>query len=78
MLLSIAIVGVLAAAVKGYQDTKDVREPFRDGSGDFTVWPAGLKLWPAKFLFGVALVAMWLGTLLLLGSFYKTVSGCDV
>jgi hypothetical protein len=74
----VAIAYVLIASIHSYQQTKDVRNPFRNGSGTFPVWgPEGLKLYPTYVLLGAALVAGTFSLLLILASFHKNVR-CSV
>lgn len=71
---SIAIIGVLADAIRSYKKTQHVTNPYRDGHGRFPVWPEGLKLRPTWMLLGVAVVAAITSTLLCIASFSSAVS----
>jgi len=74
VVLSLAIVGVLGDAIRGYDRTKDVEENFTEGSGRYKVWPGNLKVWPSLWLVGTAVIAAGLGGVLLLASFNAKVS----
>jgi hypothetical protein len=66
----------LIDAIRNYQRTKHVRNPFREGSGSFPVWPEqeGLKLYPTYVLLGAAVVAGVFSLFLIIASFTKSVS----
>lgn len=66
----------LIEAIRNYGRTKHVRNPFREGSGSFPVWPAqeALKLYPTYVLLGAAIVAGAFSLLLIIASFTKVVS----
>jgi uncharacterized BrkB/YihY/UPF0761 family membrane protein len=70
-----AIIGLLGNAIRLYLKTKNVRTPFRDGSGTFPVWSEGLRLYPTYMLLGAALVAGLFSMLLIGASLFKNV--CD-
>jgi uncharacterized BrkB/YihY/UPF0761 family membrane protein len=69
----VAILAVLIQAIKSYNQTKHVTNPFRDGSGTFPVWPRALKLYPSYILLGAAFVAGLFSLLLVVASFHKDV-----
>lgn len=69
----IAIEVLLANSIRLYMNTKHVRNPFRDGSGTYPVWPENLKLFPSYALLGAALVAGLFSLLLIIASFHKSV-----
>jgi hypothetical protein len=71
----IAIIFFLVEGIVDYKKTKDVRNPFRDGSGDFSVWPPNLKLWPSYILLAAALIAGLFSLVLLFASCFKKVGG---
>jgi uncharacterized BrkB/YihY/UPF0761 family membrane protein len=71
----LAIISLLANAIRLYIKTKNVRNPFRDGSGTFPVWSEGLRLYPTYVLLGTALVAGLSSVLLVFASFFKNVRG---
>lgn len=74
MLTCVVIASVLFTAIREYNETKHVRNPYRSGSGTFPVWPSGLKLYPTYTLLGAALVAGVFSLLLVAASFFKNVS----
>ena len=69
----IAILYYLITGILVYKRTKDVKNPYVDGSGSFDVWPPGLKLWPSYILLGAALGAAVLNLILLFASCFKKV-----
>ena len=71
----IAIKVVLIDSIRSYNKTKNVTNPFRNGSGRFPVWPEYLKLYPSYMLLGAALVAGVFSLLLIIASFHKSVRG---
>ncbi|KAF2024001.1 hypothetical protein EK21DRAFT_118199 [Setomelanomma holmii] len=69
----VAIIAVLIDSVRTYSKTKHVTNPFRNGSGQFPVWPDTLKLYPSYMLLGAGLVAGVVSLFLIVASFNKNV-----
>lgn len=69
----IAILFFLVEGIVDYKKTKDVKDPFREGSGDFPVWPPNLKLWPSYILLAAAFIAGFFSLVLLFASCFKKV-----
>ena len=75
LLTCAAIIYVLVKSILDYRNTKDVTNPYRDGSGTFPVWPDNLTLYPSYILLGAAVFAGILSLILVVASFSKAVSG---
>ncbi|KAL6705247.1 hypothetical protein ACN47E_007207 [Coniothyrium glycines] len=70
---SLAIVVALCDDLRWYFKTRHVTNTYRDGSGEYPVWPPGLKLWPTYILLGAAFGAALVSLLLIVASLHPNV-----
>lgn len=73
-LFCLAIIIALCDDLRWYLNTKNITESFKDGSGQFPVWPGDLKLWPTYILLAAAAVAGLISLVLILASVHKNVN----
>lgn len=72
--LCIAIIVALCKDLRWFSDSKDVKKPFKDGSGEYPVWPEDLKVWPIYLLLASACIAGLVSLVMVVASFNKNVS----